>query len=185
MAGDRTTAMSTYTEAISMSQAIGHTFVTKLATLGLGVVQEAQNRLHQAAEAYRQALDLFGDQPLPMACEAHVGLARILYEWNDLDAAERHGRQGLRLARQFDDTIDRFVVCEVFLAKMMLTQGDTAGAAAILAEASESVRRYDFAFRIPEVVAAQVVTLLHQGDLPGAADLAQSHDLPISPKFSP
>ena len=34
---------------------------------------------------------------------------------------------------------DRFVSCEVFLARLKLAQGDVAGAAAILAEA-ESVR---------------------------------------------
>jgi LuxR family transcriptional regulator, maltose regulon positive regulatory protein len=180
MAGDRAGTISAYTEAISLSQAIGHTFVTKVATLGLGAVQETQNRLHQAAETYQQALDMFGDQPLPLACEAHVGLARISYEWNDLDAAGRHGRAALLLARQFADTIDRFVVCEVFLTKLMLAQGDAAGAAAILAQTSESVRRHDFVRRIPEVVAAQVTILLHQGNLAAAADLAQSHDIPIS-----
>jgi LuxR family maltose regulon positive regulatory protein len=33
---------------------------------------------------------------------------------------------------------------------------------------------------MPEVVAAQVLTLLHQGDLAAAADLAEKHELPIS-----
>ena len=127
--GVRPAAIRTYTEAMTMSRAIGHTFVTTLSTLGLGVVQETQNRLHQAAETYRQALDLFGDQPLPAACEACLRLARISYEWNDLEAAKRHGRHALLLARQFADTIDRFVICEVFLTRLMLAQGDAAGAA--------------------------------------------------------
>ena len=158
----------------------GHTFVTILATIGLGSVQEAENQLYLAAETYRRVLQLVGDQPLPIACEAHLGLARICYEWNDLDAAQQHGQQSLQLARQLADIIDRFVVCEVFLARLKLAQGDVAGAAAILAEAEQSVRQHNFVHRMPEVAAAQVLTLLRQGNLAAAAHLAQTHELPIS-----
>jgi LuxR family maltose regulon positive regulatory protein len=35
-------------------------------------------------------------------------------------------------------------------------------------------------YRIPEVAAAQVLTLLHQGNLAAAAHLAQTYDLPLS-----
>ncbi len=136
--GDRAAASQAYTEAISISQAIGDIFITILATIGLGKVQEADNQLYLAAETYRRVLQLAGDPPLPIACEAHLGLARIFYEWNDLDAAEQHGQQSLQLARQIEN-IDRFVACEVFLARLKLAQGDVAGAAAMLAQA-ESVR---------------------------------------------
>ena len=34
---------------------------------------------------------------MPSASEAHRGLARIFYEWNDLDAAEQYGQEGLQL----------------------------------------------------------------------------------------
>ena len=64
--GDRTAASRAFTEAISISQTIGHTFVTKLATMGLGRVQETENQLYLAAETYRHALQLFGDYPLPI-----------------------------------------------------------------------------------------------------------------------
>ncbi len=178
--GDRTAAGRAYTEAMSISQAIGHTFITKLATIGLGNIQEAENRLALAAETYRHALHLFGDQPLPITGEAHLGLARIFYEWNDLDAAQRHGQQGVHLARQFADTIDRFIIGEVFLARLMLARGDAAGAAAILTKADQDVRHRNFVHRVPEVAAAQVLTLLHQRNLGAAAQLAQTHDLPIS-----
>jgi len=54
------------------------------------------------------------------------------------------------------------------------------GAAAVLDEAEAFVRRHSFVFRMPEVAAAQVLTLLRQGHLAAAARLAQTHDLPIS-----
>ncbi len=178
--GDRTAASQALTEAISISQTIGHTFVTKLATMGLGRVQETENRLYLAAETYRHTLELFGEYPLPSACEAHLGLARIYYEWNDLFAAEQHGLEGLRVAQQWDRLIDRFIVCEVFLARLKLARGDAAGAAAILAEAEQSVRQYNFVHRIPDVAAQQVILLLQQGDLDAAAHLAQTHEIPFS-----
>ena len=70
-------------------------FHTILATTSLGQIQELDNQLYQAAETYRRVLQLAGDQPQPNAGEAHLGLARIFYEWNDLDAAEQHGQQSL------------------------------------------------------------------------------------------
>ncbi|HEX9596554.1 MAG TPA: hypothetical protein VF982_06710, partial [Anaerolineales bacterium] len=184
--GDRGAAGRTLTEAISISQASGDIFTTILATIGLGNVQEAENQLHLAAQTYRHVLQLAGDQPLQIIYEAHLGLARIFYEWNDLDAAQQHGRQSVHLARQYERVIDRFIVCEVFLARLKLAQGDVAGAAAILAQASQSARQQNFVYRIPEVAAAQVLVLLqqepllYQGNLAAAAHLAQTHDLPIS-----
>lgn len=178
--GDRVAARRALTEAISISQTSGAIFTTILATIGLGNVQEADNQLHQAAETYQDVLRLAGDKPQQIISEAHLGLARVLYEWNDLDAAEQHGQQSLLLARQYERIIDRFIICEVFLARLKLAQGDIAGAAAILAQADQSARRQNFVYRIPEIAAAQVLTFLRQGDLAAAAHLAQTHNLPLS-----
>ncbi len=178
--GDRAAARRALTEAITLSQTAGDIFTTILATLGLGMVQEAENQLHQATETYLRGLQLAGDPPLPIASEAHLGLARILCEWNDLDAAERHGRRSLQLARQYDRLIDRFIICEVFLARLKLVVGDVTGASAILAQASQSAHQQNFQHRIPEVAAAQVLTLLRQGRVDAAAVLAQRYELPIS-----
>jgi LuxR family maltose regulon positive regulatory protein len=178
--GNRTAASQAFTDARSISQTIGHTFINAMATMGLGNMQEMENKLYLAAETQRQALQLFGDQPVIVACEAHLSLARIFYEWNDLNSAQHHGEKSAQLARQYEDIIDRYVISEVFLARLKLTLGDFAGAAAILAETSQSVRRHNFVHRIPEVVAAQVVTFLRQGNLAAAAHLAQTHELPMS-----
>ena len=121
VAGERAAAGKAYQEAVIISQKIGHITINMMATLGLGMIQEAENQLYVAAETYRRVLDLAGDPPLPAACEAHLGLARICGEWNDLDAAEQHGRQALHLAGQFEH-IDRGVACEVLLARLKLTR---------------------------------------------------------------
>jgi LuxR family maltose regulon positive regulatory protein len=178
--GDRAAARQAHTEAISLSQASGAIFTAILATIGLGNVQEADNQLNQAADTYRNVLQWAGDKPQQIINEAHLGLARVLYEWNDLDAAEQHAQQSLHLARQYESFIDRFVISEVFLARLKLARGDVSGAAALLAKTGQTARQQNFVHRIPEVAAAQVLTLLRQGNLAVAAHLAETYKLPMS-----
>src|SRR5262249_37818908 len=178
--GDRATARQAIAEAIALSQASGAIFTTLLATIGLGVVQEVDNQLPQAADTYRHMLQVAGDQPLQIVNEAHLGLARAYYEWNDLEAAEQHGQQALRLAHQYESVIDRFILCDVFLARLKLARGDVPGAADLLARAGQSARERHFVLRLPDVAAAQVLVRLRRGDVPAAAALAQAHPLPLS-----
>ena len=178
--GDRIGARQAFSEAVAISQASGNIRFTIVATISLAVIQEFENHLHQAVETYQSGLQLAGDYPQPFENEAHLGLARIFYEWNDLVAAEKHGQQALQLARQFDRVIDRFIRCEVFLARLKLAQGDVIGAAVMLAETEQSVRQNNFVHRMPEVAAAQVLVLLRQGDFREADHLAQKYDLSLS-----
>ncbi len=177
--GDRAAARRAYNEAISISQASGNIMVTIAAATCLGQVQETENQLYLAAESYRRVLQLAGDPPQPGACEAYLGLARIFYQWNDLDTAQQHGQQSLQLARQMEN-IATPAACGVLLARLKLAQGDVDGAAAHLAQAEQFVRQHNFVHLMPEVAAAQVITMLHQGNLTAAAALAETHEHPIS-----
>jgi LuxR family transcriptional regulator, maltose regulon positive regulatory protein len=177
--GDRAAASQAYTEVISNSQASGNSMVTLAATTSLGQVQEAENQLSQAAESYRRVLHLVGDPPWPAACEAYLGLARVLYQWNELDAAERHGQQSFQMAMQME-SVDTPAACGVLLARLKLARGDVASAIALLAKAEQFVHQQNFVDWMPEVASVQVLTLLHRGHLAAAAHLAQTHDLPLS-----
>jgi LuxR family maltose regulon positive regulatory protein len=177
--GDRAAARQAYAEVISISKSFGDSVYTTAATLCLGQVQEADNQLHPAAETYQRALHLAGDPPQGMAGEAFLGLARIHYEWNNLEAAQMHGQQCLQVTRQAEGVSTYASYC-LFLARLKFAEGDAAGAAAVLDEAEELVRRHNFMFMMPDVAAVKVVILLHQGDLTSAVHLAQMHDLPIS-----
>jgi len=179
LGGNRTAARQAYTEVISIGQASGNNVFAVLATIGLGILQEGDNQLHLAAETYRRVLQLLGDKPLRFASEAHLGLAHIYYEWNDLAAAEEHAQQSVQLSRPVENN-DRFVAGEVFLARLKLAQGDVEGAATILAECEQTARQHNFVLRLPDIAAAQVLTLLHRGNLAAAAEMAEMHKLPIS-----
>ncbi len=175
--GDRIAARRAVLDSLSISRAAGDPFNAILANTSLGMLEEGDNRLDLAAEVYRHALQIAGD--LPMLGEAHLGLARIHYEWNELEAAERHGRKSLDLLRQFERGIDRSVSSEVFLARLALAQGHAADANQRLEQVSQVVQQH-FAERMPDVAAAQVLALLQLGRLDDAERLAQAHDLPLS-----
>src|SRR5947207_3985701 len=77
--GDRTSASQAYTEVIAIGKSFGDSIYTLAATINLGQVQEGDNQLYLTAESYRRSLQLSGDPPQRMACEAHLGLARVGY----------------------------------------------------------------------------------------------------------
>lgn len=176
--GERIAASRAYAEVISIGESFGTSVYTLAATLSLGQVQETNNQLPLAAQTYRRVLQLAGDPPQPMACEAHLGLTRILYQWNDLAEAWRHGQQCLQLT-QPTESIDTTALCTVFLARLKLARGDVVGAAAILDEAEELVHQHNFVHRMADVAAARILILLRQGKLSAAAHLAQAHNLPL------
>jgi LuxR family maltose regulon positive regulatory protein len=175
--GNRAEAGPIFTDAIAASEASGNIHVNILATTSLGRVLEHANELHRAAETYQHALQLVGNPPGPIACEAHAGLARITYEWNDLDAAHRHGRLSVELARQLE--IASFVPGEVLLARLQLAQRDPTGALAALERTAQEIRECGFLFRLPEVADAQVPALIALDRLADAERLARTVSLPL------
>jgi LuxR family transcriptional regulator, maltose regulon positive regulatory protein len=177
--GDRAAASQAYTEVIATGKSFGDSIYTTAATINLGQLQEADNQLTLATRTYQRVLQLAGDPPQRMACEAYLGLARITYQWNDLDTAQQHGQQCLQLMQQME-SVDTFASYRVFLAHLRLAQGDLPGAVAVLDDAEVFLRQHNFMFRMPDVAATQVLTLLHQNHLAAAAHLAEIHELPIS-----
>ena len=177
--GDRVAAKQAYAEAVAACESTGNSHINIFASTGLGNIQEFDNQLHLATQTYRRVLELVGDPPGPVACEAHAGLARICYQWNDVTAAEHHAQQSVQLARQVE-TIDSFISCELFLARVKLARGDVTGAMTLLAKSEASTHQLGFTHRIPDIAAVQVLVLLREGNLAAAQHLAQTHDIPIS-----
>jgi len=178
--GDRAAAGRAYTEALSIAQASGNIINIILAKTYLGQARQMENQLHLAAEIYQSVLQLIDDYSPSSAGVVYFGLARICYEWNDLDAAEQYGERTLQLARQYDQFINRFILCAVFLARLKLVRGDMPGAAALLAQAEQSAHQHNFVHRMPDVVGIQVLMFLCLGNLATAAELAGQYKLPMS-----
>jgi LuxR family maltose regulon positive regulatory protein len=125
------------------------------------------NKLH-AANLWRHFFPLLqriDEYSPPNAPLAYLGLARICYEWNDLDAAGQYGEQSLHLARQYDRVIDRLIVSELFLAQLKLARRDAIGAALILSQTEQTARQKNHTVRLPDIAYAQAMIHLHQGNV--------------------
>ena len=174
--GNRAAASRAFTKTISIG---GDSIYVIAATINLGNIQESDNQLTLAARTYENSLHLAGDPPQPIACEGFLGLARIHYEWNELDAAEQYGQQCFQMTQQMDN-VDSFVSYGIFLSRLMLARGDVPGAVTVLDEVEEFVHHNNFEFRMSSVADAQVLALLREGSVEKAAQLARMHDLPFS-----
>ena len=88
--------------ALAERRAAGEGYLATRVCHDLGQVQRAQGHLDAALATYRQALEIAGEvssQPLHLGM-AHVGLAEVLYERDELAAALDHVTRGIALCRQ-------------------------------------------------------------------------------------
>jgi LuxR family transcriptional regulator, maltose regulon positive regulatory protein len=177
--GDWAEANRAYTEALSLAHAAGDIPNYILASIRLGQLQEHQNQLYLAAEAYQHALKLIGDYSNSDAVVAYLGLAQIFYQWNKLDTAEQYAEQGLQLAQQYDQILDRIIMSELHLANIKLARRDVIGAAQIVSQAEQTSRQKNFTLRLPNIAFCQTWIYLHQGNLDAAAQLTLQYDLPL------
>jgi LuxR family maltose regulon positive regulatory protein len=117
--------------------ATGNVFLAGHATNGLAMARFHQGRLSEAAEYYRQLVDLGEDgkvSQLPLAAVGKVGLAAVCLERNELDAAARHLAEGLRLGRHRVGT-NTLVSAALTESRLKQYSGDAEGAARALDEA--------------------------------------------------
>lgn len=177
--GNREGARQAYAEALPICQRIGHITIGMMCLAGLGQIQETQNELHQAAASYQEALQWVGEAPPPPMCEAYLGLARLAYQWNDLDKAQAYWQKSVPLARQIENT-DRLALGMLFQVRLQWAQGDVAGAEALLAQAAQMIHAHHFEQQVAELVALQMGLRLQQGDVATAVALAEAHPLPLS-----
>lgn len=177
--GERQNTHAALTAAISFSQQSNDTFTLILATIGMGQLQESNLELHRAAATYRHVLRLAGEQPQQIISEAHLGLARIYYQWNDLATAEQHAQQSLQLAMQYEQGIDRFVMSELMLAQLKLAHNDQTEAQRLLDQTEQFARQQHFNQRFGDISYWRIQLLLRQAQFASASQLATEQRLPI------
>ena len=135
----------------------------------LGEVQRAQGDLKAALATYQQGLDTVGEgSQTAHAGMAHVGLARLWYERNELTAALDHATQGITLCRQLAFTPPLATGLAV-VAWIRQAHGDAAGALAAMGEAEQAGLSPQVITLLNPVPAQRARLLLAQGDAHAAA----------------
>ena len=95
-------ALRAFMDLLSEAQASGNLMCALAAGSSIGLTQETENLLRPAADTYRGMLRIVADPSHTGNYTAHLGLARISYEWNDLDAAMQHAQQAAGLVEQIE-----------------------------------------------------------------------------------
>ena len=144
----------------------------------LGPIQCARGRLDLAAGTYQQVLDAgtAPDGPVRAAAStAHVGLGAVAYQRNELDTAQQHLREGLRLCRQFGNP-DSLANGLATLAWIHRAQGDLPAALDAIDEA-ERVSDPTVVDLLNPVPAQRARLLLSHGDVAAAARWTEQRGL--------
>ena len=135
----------------------------------LGEVQRAQGDLDAALATSRQALDTGGDTSQEaITGPAHIGLAQVLYERNELTAALDHATRGVTLGRQLAFT-QSVVTGLALVARIRHAHGDAAGAREAMREAGQAGLSQQVTALLNPVPSQRARLLLAQGDLDAAA----------------
>jgi LuxR family transcriptional regulator, maltose regulon positive regulatory protein len=143
----------------------------------LGEVQRAQGNLDAARATYRQALDTFGESSqTALTGPAHVGLAQVLYERNELTAALDHATRGVTLCRQLAFT-SALATGLAVVARIRHAQGDAAGALEAMGEAGQAGLSPQVITLFNPVPSQRARLLLAQGDTAAAARWTQQRGL--------
>ncbi|MBO0786975.1 MAG: helix-turn-helix transcriptional regulator, partial [Actinobacteria bacterium] len=143
----------------------------------LGEVQRARGDLAAAMATHRQALAADGgSSQSPHLGIAHVGLAQILYERDELPAALDHVTRGVTLCRQLA-FIPPLATGLAVVARIRHAQGDAAGAQEAMAEAGQIGLSPQVADLFGPVPSLRARLLLAQGDAGAAAEWAAAAGL--------
>jgi LuxR family maltose regulon positive regulatory protein len=147
----------------------GNSYAAVTAQIFLCAIMRVRGQLHQAAAAYQHLIEQSG--PSPIAALAQINLARLLYEWNDLEAAAQQAQQGLE-SSQRGGNAEIVLTGYRTLALIKQVQGDAAAARAAL---QESVRLTEQPGLSPSArwheLADQTLIALLNGDLAACAAL--------------
>jgi LuxR family transcriptional regulator, maltose regulon positive regulatory protein len=143
----------------------------------LGQVQRARGDLDAALATYRQALGTAGESSQPPHLGlAHVGLAQVLYERNELDAALDHATEGVTLCRQLAATLPLATGLAV-VARIRQVQGDASGALEAMSEAGQAGLSPQVISLFNPVPSQRARLLLAQGDVRAAGQWAAAAGL--------
>jgi LuxR family maltose regulon positive regulatory protein len=155
--------------------------VAVLALCNLAALQMDRGQLHTAERTLRDALRLAGEyadstgRHLRGTDLAHTYLGVLLCQWNHLDAALGHMREGVELAGRRGEPL-RLATAYLHLAALLQTVGDAAGALSSIDKAKRAA-----ASSLSPWIAARVATVeawacLKQGDTAAASRWVSAHE---------
>ncbi len=148
-------------QALKAGQATQNHYVAMTALIFLGRVKAVRGQLHQAAEVFKQAIHEGGE--IPINALAHMDLAQLHIEWDDLDESERHIQKSIALCER-SRNYEFLVATRMIQSSKRIAEGDLSGAEESLAKAWETINQETISPpTVKRVNAAHVNFLLAKG----------------------
>ncbi len=175
-AGEVSEAHRAFSQASEIALAAGLSFAAVPFLCNLAEIEIAQGQLRQAKRTCDQAGQLAVVDGVPASVAGFVGLetSKILYEWNDLHAAERHLLEGLELLSQ-SGISESFGSGHTVLARLKQALGDHEGAREAARQAVQIAQRDNIPRLVVLTSAYQARVWLAQGRLDLAARWAHDY----------
>ena len=136
-------------EALGAGQATGNHYAVLTALIFLGRVLAVGGQLHQARGYFERAIQ-YGDQ-IPINALAHMDLATLHYEWNQLDVSDEHLQKATVICQRTQN-FEFLVGALMIQSRLRVAQDDVPGAQAALERAWELVH----AGKIPALTAERL-----------------------------
>jgi LuxR family maltose regulon positive regulatory protein len=174
---DMKSAQEALLEMLRVGEATGELMLTITALCELAKIKTIQGQLHQAQAYYDRAWRWMAEQrglDSRVRCAYEFGLAGLLCEWNQLDAAHEHAMIGVTYRQRLGGY---WVVGDLPLMRVLQARGDVAGALDVLHNVEQIVQAYHFQMA-PTIAfkTARVVQWLAAGDVKTACRWAEACD---------
>ncbi|MEI7645321.1 MAG: LuxR C-terminal-related transcriptional regulator [Chloroflexales bacterium] len=193
ISGDMVAAERALKEAAHDGQVADLPIIATFALRELGELYGCIGQLHRAAHTYQSAIDLgarlypasnpLAGRPVPVAGAAYIGMGKLHYEWNELDAAESSLAAGLQLGRQ-GANVEILLMGPIAMARLQHARGERDAARATMAEALAFARTTGVPRLADWLGAEQARMALLQGDLADAVAWDQGRRLQIDAPLS-
>jgi LuxR family maltose regulon positive regulatory protein len=176
--GDRLQASAAFSQVIGAGLSSGNVMFAAVASTALAGIQATDYQLHLAAATYRDVIQIIADPTHALGFEAHLGLAKILYDWNLLDEAEALALRCSELVILAKSKTE--MGANLLQARLLSARNETAKADALLDRTDGLSNAGPLTDRKREAAELRVLHLLHRGEVDKAAGLARTFDLPAS-----
>ncbi len=115
--GDYQESERAFIEVERAAQQSGNNYARMTARSYLGNIQAVYGHLHKAAELCQQVIQSGGQSPY--VAPAHIGLAALYYEWNQLDQASQEAQIGIDQSQR---TGNPLILCDGYRIKAVIYQ---------------------------------------------------------------
>jgi LuxR family transcriptional regulator, maltose regulon positive regulatory protein len=145
LSGDLRMATYLFQEASVLNRTAGQPQSALIALCQQGYLEVFSGDLRKANATFRQGIRLIEDlasheRPAAMVALIHIGMAHLLYSWNDLAAATYHASEGLRFSASADPPVA--LLAHLIEARVLIAQRDADQALNALDQAEQLVQAH-------------------------------------------